>query len=95
MPPVQPAAVVIGLGSRALQPLLELRGQPRTGGEVIGAGQVLDVRQRPAHGRTDPQADLLRSTQDGRGSALALADAALQEIELMLVIRGSRRAIGC
>jgi hypothetical protein len=43
VPPEQPPAVVIGLGSRALQAFLKLRGQPRTGREVIGAGQVFDV----------------------------------------------------
>ncbi len=94
VPPEQPVAVVVSLGGRALQAFLELRGQPRTGREVIGAGQVLDVRQGPAHGRADHQPDLLRPTQDGRRSALALTDAALQKIELMPAVQGSPRAIG-
>ena len=94
MPPEQLAAVGIGLGDRAGQSLLHLGSQLGAGAEVIGAGQVFDVGQGPAHGRADHQPDLVRATQDGLGNALALADAALQRIEPMLLVQGCRRAIG-
>src|SRR4051794_34565642 len=91
--PEQPAAVGVGLGDRAGQPLLQPGGQPGTDGKVIGAGQVLDVGEGPGDGRANHQPDLLRATQDGVGNALALADAAAQRIEPMPRIQGGRRAI--